>query len=506
MIHESEMREYLVGEAKRIVRSLGQGDISESAYDTAWVARIRHADQPTQPQFPQSYDWLLTHQHPDGSWGGEIPFAHDRLVSTLAAILALAQGEYRRGESDLAIRRAVVYLNRDLPSVELDPAETVGFELLLPELLSEAKAFGLRLPYQNWAFVERIQAEKLSRIPPLAIYSGPSPLTHSIEFLGDRFLPVLVARCQFDNGSYGISPSSTAYVHNRMPAEGTARYLRRVQAVYDTGGVPYVHPFEMFETSWVLQILGPWITPAEDGGRSIERLQAGWTPLGAAWTMESTVTDADDTAVVSLALMTVGHQQIDPGVLALYETPECFRTFIYERNASVTTNAHVLSALRLLPSTMEARRMILKTVRYLEENQATGPYWEDKWHASPYYATNEAVAALAGLSGRAVRGATDWILSEQHENGAWGFTGGTQEETAWALHALATTVEKDPSMRVNAEPAIRRGVAYLQERLEDRSYPALWIGKSLYSPPNIVRAAIVSALLRAIMLVGYGAE
>jgi len=141
--------------------------------------------------------------------------------------------------------------------------------------------------------------------------------------------------------------------------------------------------------------------------------------------------------------------------------------------------------------------MILKTVKYLEDTRIEGTHWEDKWHASPFYATNEAVSALAGLSGPALRAAADWIQGEQHENGAWGFEGGTQEESAWALHALLTIIKEDPSMEAILVDAIQRGLNYLLSRLDDHNYPALWIGKSLYTPPNIVRAAIVSALLRA---------
>src|SRR6266542_770383 len=102
----------LIAEARRLLDSLGEGHISESAYDTAWVARIRNPSKPDQPQFPDSYDWLLSHQHADGSWGAHLPFAHDRLICTLAALITLSDSSYRKGESEQAARRSIVYLNR----------------------------------------------------------------------------------------------------------------------------------------------------------------------------------------------------------------------------------------------------------------------------------------------------------------------------------------------------------------------------------------------------------
>src|SRR4051794_16801997 len=193
--------------------------MSSTAYDTAWIARVPSHGSSENPMFTAAYDWLLQHQHPNGSWGAEIPFAHDRVISTLAALVTVSGSSYRRPESELAARRAVVYLNVERPDLSHDPAETVGFELLLPELTRQTKAMGLSLPYDDWAFVDRIKEDKLRRIPPIAVYNGPTPLTHSFEYLGDRLVPQLAGRCRFADGSYGISPSSTVFVHLKAPCD-----------------------------------------------------------------------------------------------------------------------------------------------------------------------------------------------------------------------------------------------------------------------------------------------
>src|SRR4051812_26550511 len=104
-------REELVQEARGLLSSLGDGSMSATPYDTAWAARTHIPDIPDEPLFPAAYDWLLRNQHADGSWGSEIPFAHDRVMSTMAALVALASSSYRLEASSLASRRALVYLN-----------------------------------------------------------------------------------------------------------------------------------------------------------------------------------------------------------------------------------------------------------------------------------------------------------------------------------------------------------------------------------------------------------
>jgi halimadienyl-diphosphate synthase len=208
------------------------------------------------------------------------------------------------------------------------------------------------------------------------------------------------------------------------------------------------------------------------------------------------VPDADDTAV-SLSLFTTYRDALGTDIFELYETPDYFQTLVYERNPSVTANAHVLNALKRYPSNADRRRMILKIVRYLESAQVDGAYWNDKWHASAFYATDRAMLALAGVSERAVRPAVEWILDQQHENGAWGYQGGTQEETAWAIHALTAASDRDAAVKALADDAISRGATYLSAGFKDTDYPALWIGKGLYATPKVTRAVIVGALARA---------
>src|SRR5437867_1964909 len=250
-------RQDLIEEARLLLERLGEGTMSECAYDTAWVARIPNPNRPDEPMFPATYDWLLRNQHSDGSWGADISFAHDRVMCTLSSLITLSSSSYRRAESEPAARRAIVYLNKERPNIRDDPHETVGFELLLPELVRQAKLLDLKLPYDDWAFVEAIKMDKLQRIPPIAVYGGPTTLTHSLEYLGERIVPSLVTRCQGANGSYGASPSATAYVEQTVPNQQALSYLEKVVHLSTGGGVVSAYPIRIFELAWVLRGLAP---------------------------------------------------------------------------------------------------------------------------------------------------------------------------------------------------------------------------------------------------------
>jgi halimadienyl-diphosphate synthase len=479
--------------AHRVVAGLGDGLMSPTAYDTAWVARIQNPTHPDDPMFPATYDWLLTHQHADGSWGGEIPFAHDRVVCTLAALLALSGSTYRTDESEIAVRRAIVYLNRTDLDLQGVPAETVGFELILPELMRQAQAKGLRLPYEQWRFVEAIQAVKLQRIPPIVVYGGPNTLTTSLEYLGDRVLPELLPRCQSDTGSYGCSPSATSYAFLHRPESSALRYLQRVATMRPDGGVLFLWPFEVFESAWALYYLADLPLDPEVVQPSLARLRAGLTPAGTSWTRHGMPSDVDDTAVTLYVLHRYG-ESISGDVFAQYEAPEHFYTFPLERDPSITSNAHVFETLRALPSSVEQRRMMLKVVHFLRQSQVQGRYWHDKWHTSPLYAVEQVIRAVAGWDNDFVRPIVQWVVETQHEDGSWGVADGNAEETAIALRSVLTAAEHDAALSRTLDDTIERGGQYLLSRFGDENHPALWLGKALYTPPNIVEAIILGAL------------
>jgi halimadienyl-diphosphate synthase len=481
-------------EARELVGNLRQR-MGPSPYDIAWMARLRMSDGA--PRWPDLIDWLLDNQRGDGSWGGAIVYYHERIICTLAALIALRQNGFTR-QAEESIKRAERYVWRHLHLLPRDPFELVGFELLLPMLLQEAQAAGLDVPTHTCGYGE-IQTAKLRLIPPDLLYSPRVSTIHSLEFLGhtvdrDRLRPILGA-----NGSLGNSPAATVfYVLHNPGHERALAYLESIRR-HDRH-VIYLYPFHIFELVWTLKNLMFSGRPlAEFTCAAVwDDLQSHLSQTGIGLDPTFGITDGDITSVTA-QLMRAGGHEFDPQILARFEDPQThiFRTYDYERNPSVGTNVHALEALHAMPEYPKRREVREQILVTLLDKRVYELYWVDKWHASPYYATTHAVVALLAeghFLEHAYQPAIDWLLHTQNDDGSWGyFQTGTVEETAYALTALLHYARHHS---INAD-VLHRGAAYLARRHEGPAsqYPELWIGKDLYVPYDVVRAAVLSALI-----------
>lgn len=91
----------LVVSIRSMLQSMEDGEISLSAYDTAWVAMVEEISGSGLPQFPSSLEWISRNQLRDGSWGDrEIFLAHDRILNTLACVIALRSWNMHPDKSD----------------------------------------------------------------------------------------------------------------------------------------------------------------------------------------------------------------------------------------------------------------------------------------------------------------------------------------------------------------------------------------------------------------------
>ncbi|MBA2362121.1 MAG: hypothetical protein H0V86_01160 [Chloroflexia bacterium] len=476
---------------RELVDGLHDGALSETAYDTAIVSRLRDERDPGQSAFPSTNDWLRWHQHADGSWGGRIETGHDRLVSTLAAVIALTE------RSEPWARRAILdgvkYICDHAAAWETCPYETVAFELLVPQLLLQARSLGLKLPYDRFVNLGALQTEKLGQIPPGLLYEEPTTLVHSLEFMNGQIDTDRVHRLRATNGSYGNSPSATAHVLGHVRDGPAEIYLRRVLSMSVNGGVPTTYPIDTFERSWVLYNLGHALAAHWGPVRThLHYLANSVTPEGFGWS-RGLIPDSDSTAV-ALAVLDRAGFPVEVDVLLRFERDGHFSCFPFERNSSITANAHVLEALRLGEAQRPGRfaKQCAKIVRHLEERQLDRSYWLDKWHVSPYYATAHVTLAAGGIADHLLTGTEAWLLETQHSDGAWGEYAGTSEETAYAMQALYA-LPADSLLDVTR--ALQRGASYLSEHFDDSDYPELWIGKGLYTPYAVVRSAVIAALI-----------
>ena len=488
-----------VGQVESLIGEIGiggSGRMMPTAYDTAWLARIPAGQDSSTPSFPGALDWLRRNQLHDGSWGAEIEYVHDRVISTLTSLLALAQWG-KNGRDGRAIERGLGYIWEKAGQL-VDEHETIGFEVILPTLLQKCQELRLDLPLAAFERYERMRDEKMARIPPGMRYSRKATLAFSLEFMGDDLDLESVRTIQERDGSVAVSPSATAYLLTRWPKNVAARrYIAEVSKAYG-GTAPQVFPFDVFETAWSLWNL--FLGGIESNGqvaRHLTNLKALWDMgEGVGYSSNHSVPNADDSAIVFRALRMAGLDP-DPGPMRMFEQEDYFICYPFERDPSVGTNIHVLEALKGLDDDRAG-----KVVTWLRSVQVDGRYWVDKWHVSPYYATAHAVIALMGADHDLAGSAVQWILDTRRPDGGWGYYGrSTAEETAYCLQALSTYDR-------HVEPVDNRVLLRGRQALLacEGELPALWIGKCLYVPVRVVQSAIRSALAMTRALDAHSTE
>ena len=482
--------------ARALVRGLG-GRMNASPYDIAWLARMP-SDNGSGVRWPDLLEWLLENQWADGSWGGPIPYFHDRILCTLMAIIALKE-KAPGARAAAAIRHGERYIWRNFHSLHHDPVELVGFELIFPTLLAQARILGLDVPAHSCGY-GRIRGAKLRLLPTEALYAPGASVAFSLEFLGAKGDPERLGRLMAPNGAVACSPATTAYLMLQRGVDGEAlRYLETIRA--QPGGVPHFYPLRVFEVAWVLEHL-------TFGGLSLsddhlvdpaiwQELASAVGDHGVSMDPAFGINDGDTTAV-TVRMLALAEQPVDPRVLHCFEDSETrtFRTFSFERNASVSTNAHSLEALALMTDYPDRQEVWDRVVTMLLASRKYQSYWTDKWHASPFYATSHVLIALLLGDEPLVSeclGSIDWMIHMQRPDGSWGyFDQGTAEETAYVLLTLLSFHQRFNTVDADV---LKRGAAYLWHAYESNAkYPDLWIAKSLFAPEGVVESAILAAM------------
>lgn len=464
-----------------------EGKMSGAAYDTAWTARV--TDDSGKPVFPACLRWLLRNQKIDGSWGSQVIHYHDRVLSTLSAIMALQEVDGQKYQK--RIEKGESFLWENIHSLKKDSYRLIGSELLLPSLMEQAEAMGLDVPSQKDIYQEEKNA-KLERIDEPLWYSPLTTLSFSLEFLGDGADTNRLPRAQLPNGSVANSPSATAFFLKHTRDERAASYLREILSLTQDGSVLTVYPIDVFEYGWTLYNLMLAGLYFERFAEICDFMYRTLGKSGVGSSSESPVADADDTAVVLKVLHDMGYP-VDGQILEEYDRGDYFLTFDFELDPSISTNIHVLdfySASRKMPNSEEK---IERLLHFLKQEMNGHRHWVDKWHVSPYYPTGHAVLALCDTDQSLAAKAVGWILDSQNENGTWGAHGGTAEETSYALQALMYYhwhVE-----HIDLEK-LSKSFSFLSKRRFDtlsRNSADLWIGKVLYSPVRVLWSSVVGA-------------
>ncbi|MGD2250798.1 MAG: prenyltransferase/squalene oxidase repeat-containing protein [Candidatus Methanofastidiosia archaeon] len=477
------------------VRHIDEGKTKGAAYDTAWVARV--TDECGKPLFPECVKWLLENQKPDGSWGCKIQYYHDRVLSTLSAVMALKElGKTRYKEY---IQKGETYIWENIENLALDNYRLIGSELLIPSLMEQAESMGLHLPYHVNVYQKEYHA-KLKKIDESLWYSPTTTLSFSLEFLGKDVDMHRLPEVQLPDGSVGNSPASTAYFLKYIKDAKAATYLRDALSFTRNGSVMTVYPIDMFEYGWTvynLMLAGLYL---ERFTEICDFLFNNIGRQGASWSTLFPIPDADDTAVILKVLHNLQYT-IDPSVLKMFYTGKYYLTFTFELDPSISTNIHVLDFVKSFSEFSDREHVIEQLVHFLRREIHPDGFWIDKWHASPYYPTSHAVFALCDIDPSLAERAISWILETQHENGLWGAHEGeykgTLEETAYAVQALLyyhSHVESIDTRRILMALSALNMKTFVSSL---DTLPEMWVAKVLLTPIRVIRSAVASAQLMA---------
>lgn len=490
----------LHSEMKRLLTNFQPGKVMRTAYDTAWVARLGDIDS---EMSNAALRWISENQLPDGSWGAPAPlYYHDRVISTLAAMIALTW-RGRRAHDRQQIERGLVALERiaggATQGLMSDPnGATVGFEMIVPTLIAEAEKLKI---IQNQGErilgrLKRLREAKMARLNGLRVNRNFT-IAYSSEMAGADCQHLLdLDNLQEANGSVACSPSTTAYFASQVrPGDPAAmKYLRGVVA--EDGGVPLAVPLDIYERGWVLwnlaltgELTGELRALCEPHLAAIEPV---WRPgKGISFATGYSVTGGDESSLVNAVLTQFGRAN-DLDALYHYEDSDHFRCYDLETNPSISAHAHFLEAFRQ-SGVGGGHPSVQKILRFLHSSQEASGYWVDKWHISPYYTTAHIVIAAMDYDRALAASAIEWILNTRNPKGYWGYFMPTAEETAYALQALCAWVKSGGEV---PRSVIRQGATWLEDHAEP-PYPPFWISKTLYYSEWVVRSEIVSALLMA---------
>ncbi|XVE73125.1 hypothetical protein DITRI_Ditri11bG0092500 [Diplodiscus trichospermus] len=329
--------------------STEDGEISISAYDTAWVALVEDVHGSGAPQFPSALEWIANNQLPDGSWGdAQIFMAHDRLINTLACVIALKTWNFHPDK----YHKGVSFFKENISKLENENEEhmPVGFEVAFPSLLEIARSLNIEVPYDAPVF-QAISAKrdlKLTRIPKEIMHNVPTTLLHSLEGMpGLDWKKLLKLQCQ--DGSFLFSPSSTAFVLMQTKDENCLRYLQKTVQRFN-GGVPNVYPVDLFEHIWTvdrLQRLGISRYFQAEIKEFLEYVYRYWTEDGICWSRNSRVHDIDDTAM-GFRLLRLRGYEVSADVFRHFEKGGEFFCLVGQSNQAVTGIFNLYRASQLL--------------------------------------------------------------------------------------------------------------------------------------------------------------
>ncbi|CAN1729119.1 (-)-kolavenyl diphosphate synthase TPS28, chloroplastic [Linum perenne] len=363
------------------LESMEDGEISLSAYDTAWVAMVRDVNGSSDlPQFPESIEWIANNQLLDGSWGDNLLFqTHDRILNTLACIIALTSWNLHPDKCLQGLK----FFNENLSKLEEENTEhmPIGFEVIFPSLLDLARHLNIDVPHDSPIFqhIKAAKDIKLKKIPWEVLHTLPTSLLYSLEGMEGLDWERLM-KLQNQNGSFLFSTASTAYAFSQTNDPNCLAFLTHIVNKFQ-GGVPSGYPVDLFENIWVidrLQRLGISRYFQPQIKKCVDYIEKFWDEKGICWARNSEVRDIDDTAM-GFRILRLHGRQVSPDVFKSFEKNGEFFCFVGESSRAVTGLFNLYRASQVLfPGEEILGRAREYAYNFLNEKKASNELL-DKW-------------------------------------------------------------------------------------------------------------------------------
>nr|QWV53993.1 kaurene synthase-like 2 [Chamaecyparis formosensis] len=318
----------LVVKIKEMFRALDDGEISPSAYDTAWVAMVPAQDGTDAPHFPQAIKWLIHNQLEDGSWGLPSTFLLcDRLLCTLTSLVALLT--WNTGNTN--VEKGVRFIQDHLKSLETEESLSPDFEIIFPALMKKAESLGLSLPYSNTSLINK-RAALLTNISMEG--DIPTRMLNALEGLEEIIDWKKIMMFQSKDGSFLSSPASTACVLINTGDERCFSFLNNLTDKF-SGSVPCLYPIDLLERLSLvdnIERLGIGRHFQEEIKVALDYVYGYWSEKGIGCGRESLFPDLNTTAL-GLRTLRVHGYNVSPEVLNNFKDEEgCFFTTYGQRH------------------------------------------------------------------------------------------------------------------------------------------------------------------------------
>ncbi|CAM0871455.1 unnamed protein product [Alopecurus aequalis] len=380
--HEVAMADLLplIYQVREMLKSMNDGEISISAYDTAWVALVPKLDGGDGPQFPTTIQWIVNNQLPDNSWGDATLFStYDRLMNTLACVIALTKWSLQPDKC----KRGLSFLQGNMWRLTEEDTEPmpIGFEIAFPSLIEVARSLDIDFPYDHHALqsIYAYREVKLKMIPKDVMHRIPTSILYSLEGMPGLDWQKLL-KFQSRDGSFLYSPSATAYALMQTGDKKCLEYINEIVKKF-SGGVPNVYPIDLFEHLWAidrLERLGISRYFRREIKHCMEYVQMYWTKDGISWARNSNVKDLDDTSMAFRLLRLHGHN-VSPSVFKNFEKDGKFFCFTGQSTEAVTGMYNLNRASQIsFPGEDVLQRARDFSCGFLRKREAEGTI-HDKW-------------------------------------------------------------------------------------------------------------------------------